>query len=62
MNHATIREMIECATDRERRQFKACINVYLDPMRKVRRAMAEGQQKTELGIIPEQERNEQCQP
>lgn len=42
-----MREMIECATDKERKQLKAYINVYLGNM--LRKRMAEGQQKTELG-------------
>ena len=56
MTPATIREMIECAAPAEKRQMKAWINVELDLMRNVRKAMAEGRQKLELGI--EQETND----
>ena len=49
MNHGKLREMIEQATPQERRQFKAWINVYLDPMQKMRRSMSDAERRLELG-------------
>ena len=42
-----MREMIEQASDKERKNLKAYINVSLG--RKLRRKMAEGQRKEEVG-------------
>lgn len=55
MNYDSLTRMIEQASPQEKRQFKAWLNVELDLMRNVRRAMAEGERKIELG----EEENEQ---
>ena len=43
--------MVEQASESEKRQFKACANVYLNTLRdKIRRERAEAQRKSEQGI------------
>ena len=51
MNQAQLNEMVEQASESERRQFKATATVFLNTLRKeMRRKCAEAERKIELGV------------